>query len=261
MNSQHQKDETYPLKLMKYEAEKLGIDFLEHYGIRNFFHNGDVFGITTNKEWNSLTNSEQFTLRTKLHYYDELSFIKKHKMRYIIRTKELASSPFLISLVDVEMCNAIGRYITNEIGLIGYYFTANQNDKEAIHFLVNNVYLFDKVIAAVDNQLIKEGYWDNILILPNNRKLLPAVFFSKEKIDKNLIHRIFFDGKEFVFTQREMQILKIIKIRNVTKEIAQILEVSTRTIEWHIQNLKNKTGLSKKDELVDFALQLEKLIK
>lgn len=69
MNSQNKKDENYPLKLMKYEAEKLGIDFLENYGLRNFFHNGDVFGITTNKEWNSLTISEPFILHTKLHYW------------------------------------------------------------------------------------------------------------------------------------------------------------------------------------------------
>ena len=45
------RDETYPLKLMKYECEKVGIDFLVHYGFKLFFSDGYSYGITSNKEW------------------------------------------------------------------------------------------------------------------------------------------------------------------------------------------------------------------
>jgi len=40
------------------------------------------------------------------------------------------------------------------------------------------------------------------------------------------------------------------------KGIAETMDVHPRTVEWHIQKIKDKTGIHKKAELVNLAKEL-----
>lgn len=57
------------------------------------------------------------------------------------------------------------------------------------------------------------------------------------------------------FTQRETEILHFVIKGQSARSIALILNISRRTVEQHIENMKNKIGVSTKAELI------EKLIK
>ncbi len=63
--------------------------------------------------------------------------------------------------------------------------------------------------------------------------------------------------KHFRFTPSEIQISNLIKQGRSSKEIAEVLNLSERTIETHRKNIRNKTGIkNKKENLRTYLLNL-----
>ena len=56
-------------------------------------------------------------------------------------------------------------------------------------------------------------------------------------------------------TDRERDVLKLIAEGHTTKEVADILVVSPRTVEGHKTNLMAKLGIHNRIELVKYALR------
>jgi len=56
-------------------------------------------------------------------------------------------------------------------------------------------------------------------------------------------------------TKRETEILKLIAMGALNKEIARQLKISVRTVEVHRLNLRNKLRKTRLAELVRYALQ------
>jgi len=56
-------------------------------------------------------------------------------------------------------------------------------------------------------------------------------------------------------TQREREILKLIAEGHTTREIAQILFLSPKTVEWHRGNLMHKLKLRNRSELIRYAIR------
>ena len=138
MNEQKhfQKDEDYPLRLLKQQCLKRGLDFVCHCGLRALLYNGAFFGLTTLKEWNYLVQKQNMANDAKLHFLRETQFVARHNIKYVIRSKDLADNPFLINLVEVEMCNGIGIYCSNQFGVASYFFNAAPDNKEALQLFV-----------------------------------------------------------------------------------------------------------------------------
>ncbi len=64
------------------------------------------------------------------------------------------------------------------------------------------------------------------------------------------------DDKQFdVLTPRELQVLKLIAEAHSSKEIAQELVISTKTVERHRQNILDKLGMSDRVELTRYAIR------
>jgi DNA-binding NarL/FixJ family response regulator len=56
-------------------------------------------------------------------------------------------------------------------------------------------------------------------------------------------------------TSREKEVLQLIAEGNSSKEMADLLSVSVRTVEHHRANIMNKLNLKKTADLVKYALQ------
>jgi DNA-binding CsgD family transcriptional regulator len=251
-----------PTQILKEETEKEGIDFVIHHGIRNFFYNGDVFGLTTDSKWNSEVEQKKSVSDTRRHYYDEIRFINKHNLKYIIRSKDFANTPLLKALADTEICNGIGVYTKNQFGINVYFFTAHYQDKEAVQFFINKFYLLEIIISRVESRLLQLNYWAKTTITTENKKLFSGVekhlIFGKKKQEIAPSHHIILNTREFDFTNKEVQILDILRISNSTKNIAKILSLEVKTIEWHMYKLRRKIGVCNKSGIVEFARELEK---
>jgi DNA-binding NarL/FixJ family response regulator len=55
------------------------------------------------------------------------------------------------------------------------------------------------------------------------------------------------------FTEREIEIIRLIADCKTAKEIAEILHISKNTVDTHRKNILEKTGLHKTSELIVFA--------
>lgn len=53
------------------------------------------------------------------------------------------------------------------------------------------------------------------------------------------------------FSKRERDVIKLLLRGNSAKEIAEKLQLSRRTVEYYIENIKNKMNVSKKSELIE----------
>jgi DNA-binding NarL/FixJ family response regulator len=58
-----------------------------------------------------------------------------------------------------------------------------------------------------------------------------------------------------VLTPRELEVLKLIAEANTSKEIAEQLFISVKTVERHRQNILEKLGMSDRVELTRYAIR------
>ena len=56
-------------------------------------------------------------------------------------------------------------------------------------------------------------------------------------------------------TDREREILKLVAEGHTAREIADMLVVSPKTVEWHRTSLMNKLNIHNKTDLIKFAIR------
>ena len=56
-------------------------------------------------------------------------------------------------------------------------------------------------------------------------------------------------------TDREREILKLIAEGHTVREIAEMLVISPKTVEWHKTGIMNKLNLRSKTDLIKFAIR------
>jgi DNA-binding CsgD family transcriptional regulator len=253
-----------PTQILKEETEKVGIDFLVSFGIRYFPCNGDVFILTTDSKWSNIAQKKESISDARQHYCEEIRFINKHNLKYIIRSKEFAHTSLLKDLAEAEMCNAIGVYVKNQLGITVYFFTAHYQEKDAIQFLINKFHLLEIIISRVESRLLQLNYWAKSLVLPDNKNFFSTpeklLIFGKKKRGATEKYYISVDKKQFQFKQKEMEILQIIGISSRTKDMAKVLDTDIRTIDWHLQNLRKELGVSARSSIITFAQKIENQI-
>ena len=62
-------------------------------------------------------------------------------------------------------------------------------------------------------------------------------------------------AKSTEFTERELEILRLLAEGMTDKEIAEAVFVSVTTVRYHVNNLISKTGMSSRTELAVSAVQ------
>ena len=56
-------------------------------------------------------------------------------------------------------------------------------------------------------------------------------------------------------TDREREVLKLVAEGHTTREIAEMLVVSPKTVEWHKSSLMNKLNIHSRTDLIKFAIR------
>lgn len=152
----------------------------------------------------------------------------------------------------VSTLNYCGDYIEN------ISFVTDRSDVDLATFFINNpdliarfiMYFKDKAKKILKTKE-KEALSPSTLIIGNK----PII---EDKKKQNFINATKFkrvsincSTKELVLSNKEASILHHLSRGKTAKEIARELSISSRTIEYHIDNMKSKTGLHSKSGLVD----------
>ncbi|MCB1022306.1 MAG: response regulator transcription factor [Acidobacteria bacterium] len=108
--------------------------------------------------------------------------------------------------------------------------------------------------AGVSGYLLKHCASDELLIAM--KEVLAGRTYVTPRIAGDLLQvmqRHDGQAQEVHLTQREREILQLLAEGKTMKEVAAILDVSTRTVEFHKYNLMEKTGLHTTAELALYA--------
>lgn len=164
------------------------------------------------------------------------------------------SKPDII-LLDIDMPVMNGREALEKINvkypkvkviIISQHF----NDAYIIEFIKNGARGFlpkncdiDKIVDAI--QLVHEQgeYYDN---------KVSATMAAVLKKSPTAVNEVVPDTE---FTKREIEILKLICSKKSNIDIAEVLNLSVRTIEGHRYNISKKTDTANTIELIEYAFQ------
>jgi DNA-binding NarL/FixJ family response regulator len=119
--------------------------------------------------------------------------------------------------------------------------------------------LYHAVSAAAEGYLLKDDS-DTALVSAiktiRQGKIYVSPFFSKE-LPENWVERIRRDRRHPFegLTTREREVLKLVAEGKSSREIANLLFISSRTVENHRANVMNKLGVSKTADLVKYAIR------
>lgn len=138
-----------------------------------------------------------------------------------------------------------------------FSFTFSKKAGDRASFYMNNISILMKFITYFKTQaidLIEDKDKTRLSLFPEK---FCTDFISNDPsrkflldIDKNLSLKDS-TGNIINLTHRESECLKVFAKNKTSKEMAKILDISPRTAELHMHNIKQKLGINYKNQLVD----------
>jgi DNA-binding NarL/FixJ family response regulator len=119
-------------------------------------------------------------------------------------------------------------------------------------------FLFEALKAGASGYVLKSGA-DNVIVEACRAAMRGDSFLYPSAITKLVRDYVDRGGRgeeQFdVLTPRELEVLKLIAEAHTSKEIAQLLFISIKTVERHRQNILDKLGMRDRVELTRYAIR------
>lgn len=137
-----------------------------------------------------------------------------------------------------------------------FSFTFNKQADDKTDFFLKNIPLllkFADYFRSHAGDLIDDSDKAKIAIFPEKFSIDPLDNLAIDKFLSELDRPFILkgsDGNIVQLTKRESECLKIFSSNKTAKEIANIINISPRTVELHLSNIKQKLGINYKNELL-----------
>jgi len=173
-----------------------------------------------------------------------------------INTFENMSRMYLAEYVEAE----------NYLKLIGIGTKSSEN---SVQILVNFIEYLNSFITYFElemhDKISEYKTENNSIYLP---KLMDEVISVEDETIRNIKppfprmkkYTVMIDNRKIALTKREAQCLAMNYQNFSSKEISKELNISSRTVEQHIYNIKNKLGPAPKHLLRDAAIKITRLL-
>jgi DNA-binding NarL/FixJ family response regulator len=158
-----------------------------------------------------------------------------------------------LAILDVPMPKTTGVQAADEL----------HKRKPELKLLMLSMYdseqfLFESLRAGASGYVLKSDA-DQDIVEAVRRTMRGQSFLYPSAVStlvKDFVERGRPDEEQFdVLTPRELQVLKLIAEAYTSKEIAQELVISLKTVERHRQNILDKLGMSDRVELTRYAIR------
>jgi DNA-binding NarL/FixJ family response regulator len=166
--------------------------------------------------------------------------------------KKAMSEDIHIAILDVSMPKATGIQAAAEL----------RKHKPAVKTLMLSMYdseqfLFESLKAGASGYVLKSDA-DQDIVEAVRRTMRGQSFLYPSAIStlvKDYVQRARPGEESDILTPRELQVLKLIAEAFTSKEIAQQLFISIKTVERHRQNILDKLGMNDRVELTRYAIR------
>jgi DNA-binding CsgD family transcriptional regulator len=214
-----------------------------HIGYRYFLDNGESLGFTTNPHWYEREKNHIFFENQRKYFENEILFLVNSGSSYVTRSLYQSGNEYLVELNTRGMSNSVGIYRFLPHKVEHFFFISDSDDSFQKDLMLNNLDSLEDAIEIISNEL------DIIVESPKPKpkpefllnKVINKTIFNKinEKVSKRN-HNLYYKGKIIKLTNRELEVLKLLKNNNSNKVIAEYLGIAPRTIDSFINNLKLK---------------------
>lgn len=207
------------------------------------------------------TNQHWMDVYAKANFFDENDFYKAdpnsnltHGFSGIYITSDPLThlSPKLLALKKANIWNGISLFLSHDTHQEAFHFGNTQEDALPLQYIVNHLEKTHDFILSFKDKLDKEL---------KNFQNLPYIKFSSPKIplrDEKLQHffsqtsleKIYIREFNTYFTTRELECLYLACLGQTFKQIGKYLRISPRTVEYVFNNLKIKTNVPHKQQIV-----------
>ena len=167
--------------------------------------------------------------------------------------KKVLAEDVDLAILDVSMPKATGIQAAGEL----------HKRKPDVKLLMLSMYeseqfLFEALKAGASGYVLKSDA-DQDIVEAVRRTMRGQSFLYPSAVStlvKDFVERGRPGEDQFdVLTPRELQVLKLIAEANTSKEIAEELVISVKTVERHRQNILDKLGMSDRVELTRYAIR------
>ena len=157
-----------------------------------------------------------------------------------------------LAVLDVSMPRLTGIQAATEL----------QKRRPELKLLMLSMYdseqfLFEALRAGASGYVLKSGADTDIVdacraVLRGESFLYPSVVTA---LVRDFVDRSSEEDQFEVLTPRELEVLKLIAEANTSKDIAEQLVISVKTVERHRQNILDKLGMRDRVELTRYAIR------
>ena len=236
------------LKAISIHLDKIKSLKIDYVGYREFYYDGTSLAFCTNKGWYKVLYNRDIEVDMSIHYAKELMSLNKTGYNFIIRTLSRAKNRFLKELLKNDMCNSLIIYRKEPDIIRMYSFIAHKYYQAVLDYFVTDRDLFVGLVDLYKDNLTqilqKEKYHPLRKTLFN--KAIAAEIFS-HKSDINSVRNV--QG----LTVREVECIPFICGGATDKDIAEKLNISPRTVSYHIANIKKKLKVNNRFGIKDYG--------
>jgi len=167
--------------------------------------------------------------------------------------KQAVAADVDLAILDVSMPRTTGIQAAQEL----------HKRKPELKLLMLSMYdseqfLFEALRAGASGYVLKSDA-DHDIVEAIRRTMRGQSFLYPSAVStlvKDMVERAPPEEEEFdVLTPRELQVLKLIAEAHTSKEIAEELVISVKTVDRHRQNILDKLGMSDRVELTRYAIR------
>lgn len=215
------------------------------------FENGLYLNLSTNHEW--LHERMLKIPHNGKSFHKPLCAAVDNKYSLFL-WQDNFSDPIVSLLKEFNIFNGVTVYKRNGSSVEAWSFGATLEDVAAQNYYINNVDFLKKFITFFNNTakiLIDTAdasklaqFNEKIFIIDPSEspKKLNSLSSDSQNATKDLHH----------LSKRELECLQILSMGKTFKEVAKTMSVSPRTIESHINSIKNKLNSNSKSDLIKY---------
>lgn len=245
----------------------------------------DNFGFTSFGYTRIKNNSRRIILETNnqwLEYYAQLKFSEtncgsnslvynilqamKHNTSqefYMHSLSGKPNNPQHEFLASIDIWNCLSLYTHEKDFIEVFHFATNTNNEKVLNFFLNNKELCQRFFNYFHSKMdllnienapcISTPEFTNLFTQDQTQLDSHEQEKIRNYLNETSTNKCYLKTHNIHITRREAECLYHLSLGKTFKEIARLLKISPRTIETHINTLKDKTLCHTKGELINIA--------